>query len=123
MIFEAGPYVGPVAKIRGKHMQSNADIVYVIHPVTPKQKAAFNAKNLRIVDARFAPDGAEVLKPIACDEPVEADNVEPFELTPDAIAKMGKKEVRELLEAHGDTEGGTVAEMRDRLNSIVFISI
>ena len=32
-------------------------IKYVVHPVTPEQKRAFGCK---VVDARFAPKGAEV---------------------------------------------------------------
>ena len=33
---------------------------YVKHPVTPEQKASIRAKGLRIIDAKFAPAGADI---------------------------------------------------------------
>lgn len=36
------------------------EIIYVIHPVSPEQKEKLSAKG-RIVDARYAPEGAKIL--------------------------------------------------------------
>ena len=35
-------------------------IAYVKHPISAEAKAEIRAKGLRIIDARFAPDGAEI---------------------------------------------------------------
>ena len=42
-------------------------IAYVKHPISAEAKAEIRAKGLRIIDARFAPDGAEIYG----DEPVK----------------------------------------------------
>lgn len=36
------------------------DVVFVVHPVTPEQKAKFRKAGAKVVDALFAPAGAEV---------------------------------------------------------------
>ncbi len=38
------------------------DIVYVEHPITAEQKKGYTDKGLKIIDARFAPEGAKVVK-------------------------------------------------------------
>jgi len=37
------------------------ETVFVRHPVTPEQKRKFVLAGARIVDARFAPEGAEIV--------------------------------------------------------------
>lgn len=45
----------------------------------------------------------------------------PEAITRDSIAAMKKGDVRELLEAHGASTEGGVAEMRERLVEVMFV--
>lgn len=36
-------------------------VAYVTHPTTPAVKAHLNAQGFRVVDAQFAPEGAEII--------------------------------------------------------------
>lgn len=40
-------------------------IIYEPHPVTPERKSELLAAGYKIIDARFAPEGFEVQKPLA----------------------------------------------------------
>lgn len=83
-------------------------IQYEPHPVSPERKRELREQGYRIVDARFAPVGAAPSVP----------------QSPGEIDKMPKKEVKDYLEAHGDDNPtGTVAELRDRLKSVMFVGI
>ena len=43
-------------------------------------------------------------------------------ITPESIAKMKKKDVVELLDAHGITDvSGNVSELRELLNRVMFV--
>lgn len=84
-------------------------IIYEPHPVTPERKAELRAQGYTILDAIYAP--TEDAKP--------AD-----EITPDDIDQMSRKDVVEMLEAHG-VEGATgkVADLRNWLKQVMFVSI
>jgi hypothetical protein len=92
-------------------MKIETKIAYVVHPVTAEQKADLRAHGYRIVDARFAPEDVEI---ISFDEKPD--------FTPEGIDKMNKKDLSELLEMHGDTDGGKVPEMRERLKRVMFVN-
>ena len=80
-------------------------IHYEPHPVSPERKAELRAQGLVIVDAVYAP--AEIVT---------------GELTRDDIAKMNRKDVVDLLAAHG-VEGATgkVGDLRKWLEKIIFM--
>lgn len=95
---------------------------YITHPVAPHVKDMIRANGHRIVDARFAPEGAQII-----DGTLGADAAaEPgpdINLTHAGIGKMKQAELLELLAAHGveDTAGKTVADLRTMLIATVFI--
>lgn len=59
----------------------NDDIVYEPHPVSPERKAELRREGKRIIDARFAPEGAKIggkatkAKAKAPAKPTEADEL------------------------------------------------
>lgn len=90
-------------------------IAYEPHPVSPERKRELNAQGLKVVDARFAPDGyfAELPEPQG----------DALDLTPDGVAAMDKPELLKLLEARGwdgDKRLGP-EKLREALAAIVFI--
>lgn len=44
-------------------------VKYVVHPVSPELKAKIRGEGFKIVDARFAPKGEQVLDPHAKPKP------------------------------------------------------
>lgn len=86
-------------------------ISYEPHPVTPERKAELRKQGFRIIDARFKPDH---IKADAPEEPAQVPTV-------DDIDGMKKAEAKEWLEAHGAETEGTVAELRGRLRSVLFV--
>lgn len=47
----------------------------------------------------------------------------PDDITRESIDTMKKADVRDLLEMHGAPTDGPVAEMRERLKSVMFVEI
>lgn len=82
-------------------------IKYEPHPVTPERKAELRDQGYKIIDARFAP----------------ASEAAPVPQSPEDIDGMGKKDVSELLKAHGDDGKGSVGELRERLKAVMFVGL
>lgn len=81
-------------------------ITYEPHPVSPARKAELRAQGFKIIDARFAPAGAEA------------------DLTREAVAAMDRASLLDLLAAHGveDAKGKT-ADLRATLARIMFVEL
>ena len=84
-------------------------IHYEPHPVSPERKAELRAMGVKIVDARFAPQGQPQMASMA--------------VTRGDIAAMTKRDVVDLLEEHGADTSGKVAELRERAISVMFVNI
>lgn len=76
-------------------------IAYEPHPVSAARKAELMADGFKIIDARFEPK-AEVTAMMD-------------------TAKMKRADLVDLLEMHGGETTGNVAELRARLNSIIYM--
>lgn len=72
-----------------------------------------------IVDKAFEAV-AKFYKELGADVTIKADE-EPNDFTREAIDKMPKKDVADLLEAHGSEADGKVAEMRAKLKQVMFL--
>lgn len=59
-------------------------IIYEPHPVTPERKAELRAAGYKIIDARFAPEPADMPRPVE----IEINIVDP---TPVETPKRGRK--------------------------------
>jgi len=84
-------------------------VIYEPHPVSPERKAELRAQGFTIMDAIYAP--ADVVK-------------QPEAITPEAIDTMRRKDVVELLEAHG-VEGATgkLVDLRRWLKHVMFADL
>lgn len=91
-----------------------ADIVYEPHPVTPERKAELRKAGKTIIDAAFKPAGLVA---------EEAGEPAP-ELTRESIAKMGRKDLVQHLEAHGVVGAtGKIKDLRNWLTKTVFVEM
>lgn len=81
-------------------------IIYEPHPVTPERKAELVAAGYKILDARFAPEQAAF---------------DPF--SREGIARMGKADVLDLIEAHGGkaNKRKPVEALREDLAALMFV--
>lgn len=88
-------------------------IAYVTHPVLPSVKAALRASKMQIEDARFAPEGAEI---IDGQEEVEAALPDAPALTANAVNAMRKPDLIAALTEQGiqpeTLAGQTAAELK-----------
>lgn len=115
--------------------------VYVTHPVPSGLKAKFRSEGLRILDARFAPTGAEIIDPsllpeyrndtvaaasgneTGAGESGDAAVGSTGPITRDGIADMSKEDVVDLLEFHQAEFDGRwgVERLREVLIATMFV--
>ncbi|MEO1108268.1 MAG: hypothetical protein AAFX90_10130 [Pseudomonadota bacterium] len=91
------------------------EVAYVKHPVTKEQKAALRAEGLKIIDARFAPEGAEIIE-------LNPENGLPVPGSPEDVDALERDDVVELLKAHGvESPKGKVDELKAALKQVMFV--
>ena len=96
-------------------------VAYVKHPITPEQKNALRAEGVRIVDAKFAPEGAEIVDLGGGDD---ADDEPKIPESAADIDKLKKDDLVELLKANGvENPTGNVPDMKADLKKIMFTSL
>lgn len=91
-------------------MTKEPKIAYEPHPVTPERKRELRASGFTIIDAAYKPADHK------------AEGAEP--ITPESIDKMKRKDVVDLLEAHG-VEGATgqLPDLRKWLKRTMFAEL
>ena len=93
---------------------------YIVHPITPEQKQEIRKEGFKIIDARFAPEGEEVIDLNKADDTDAAGIPE----TPADIDKLKKDDLVALLKAHGaEDPQGKVPELRDALKQVMFTGV
>lgn len=87
-------------------------IIYENHPITPERKSELRAAGYTIIDAIYKPAGLVAQEAGETPEPI----------TPDDIDKMPRRDVVEMLAAHGvDGATGKVADLRNWLKRVMFV--
>ncbi|WP_299945344.1 hypothetical protein [uncultured Ruegeria sp.] len=90
-------------------------LAYVKHPITTEQKKALRGDGFKIIDARFAPEGAEII------DLSEGEEIKIPE-SPEDIDGLKKAELEELLKRHGvENLKGKVDELKAALKQVMFV--
>ncbi|WP_353338576.1 hypothetical protein [Pelagimonas sp. KU-00592-HH] len=104
-------------------MSKDRKIAYVKHPITTAQKKEICAKGLRIIDARFAPEGADIIDPNAKTKTQSKSPAEPPRSAED-VDKLLKSDLVNFLKGHGvEDPKGKVPELREQLKAIMFTNL
>lgn len=100
-------------------MQSK--VYYAEHPVAPERKQELRSMGFVIRDIKFATDEQIAEAESDLDQSAKTKSAE---ISRDDISDLSKKQVSELLVLHGiDEPKGKVADMRDQLEQIMFVSL
>lgn len=91
-------------------------VAYVSHPVSRELKADLNSQGYAVVDARFAPEGAEIMG--------DAENgAAAIPSTREEVESLSKEDLIDLIEAHGGSVDGRTshANLVSMVQEIMFV--